>query len=719
MPLQVDATGQLVWVDETGEQVGQPVVSTQPQAPVPTSAQVPAQPPASPELYNQGGGGFSYSYSGTDPTLRQQAQEGYEGELARAQAQAKQEFEGAAQGYLGAATRRADALIAPEEMQGAPSRYAAETARTIAEAGANEELGRLQRQFADEEAQAHQATQAIEQQALNDYRGQVQQYQAMHVNPGQLWQDMGTGGRVGSVLAVAVHDFLGAKGIRTSAMDSLNKAIDRNIDAQVANIQKQGQVTEHFGQLYRFAVAQSASEAEVRTRMRGFYLAAAEKEILANLAQYDAPIAQAKAMEARALIADQFQRDITQLQQMTAQRLDAVRGDLLQKRGQDLSAAVQRAQLKWEKDKFGMEQAIAAQGAPVTDANVYVQPGAGGPDAPFVARGMIRTDITDAQKGDLLERTAAYRTMIRETKELNDLIAKHGAVYGGPWADKINDQEKREIQIKATRIAYNAAYARSGKQTAEKELEAFKEQYPIEKWTTRGGVDKILAGRVVEADKEFRDFASVLVREPQTAREAQAIQNYRPISNISVGGSLTTEASDIQTGANKVEPTKIDEYVQKIESPDPGTFTQFMKDDNFSNAVRNTWTSSGASDVAGSELPPRWAGEMLAMVNEVGKTSNKAEVLAAAAALKAYGNPKAKMYVDDTEQYLLADQNPEYKVKAAYSSFLANQLLAATGLEGSEIPEYVPPALSEPVSQPSQVSGNEPIRSMGVFTPGR
>lgn len=156
--------------------------------------------------------------------------------------------------------------------------------------------------FRQEEQVATASEMARLNKTIADYQASLADYSASKVNPNEMWDGMTGGMRFGTMVTAFVHDFLGAKGIKTSAMETFKGAIDRNINAQLANINKKGEVTKGFKALYDLQSQQAKSTEEIRTRIRGFYLESAKQHVIANMSQYKSLMATAEGRKAMAEI---------------------------------------------------------------------------------------------------------------------------------------------------------------------------------------------------------------------------------------------------------------------------------------------------------------------------------------------------------------------------------------------------------------------------------
>jgi hypothetical protein len=217
------------------------------------------------------------------------------------------------------AQNREDRMVAPQVMA-AESNVLAEKARAEAEIQGIRAKGeqalvmqRLQDEFAVEEAKANAEAQAMANKSKLDYMEALADFRASRVDPAQLWGHMTGGERFGTLVTAFVHDFLGAKGINTSAMATFNKAVDRNIDAQVMAIKTKGEVAEGFKSLWWMQRNQSASDAEARARVRGFLLEGTKQAVIANMTKYEAGLASAQGQKALAEIDAELAKNLVEI----------------------------------------------------------------------------------------------------------------------------------------------------------------------------------------------------------------------------------------------------------------------------------------------------------------------------------------------------------------------------------------------------------------------
>lgn len=531
-------------------------------SPAPVPAAIPGQSAGpGPQIYNRG---VSASFSGYDPNKIARAEGRLEGNYAEAEADGQRLYQGLAQPYVDASNARADNVITAEEAQGAPSMYAAQEHQRQGQIQAQVRQAKMYADFAAEEHRANQFAMAKVAQAKQEYLSQVQTYQAMSVNPGQLMGNMSAGGRAATFASVFVNGFLGARGVKTNVMDTINRAIDQNIDAQKANIDKQGNVAEHFKALYQMAVNESATEQEARTRMRGFYLAQMEKEITAELLKYDAPLARAKAAEARLMFQEEQAKNLIEVGKFVDGRVMQAKQQALQLReieGREAmhrqSLAVQYAQLDQEQQKID-----AAKGPQDLTEQVYYNPLTGKAEGIIVSKdaGTIeRVRASASAAMDMEQKVGYFKALMR---------AKHQGVFDGPgaqaWRGMTGDQLSNMIEAAHNDIAYTLAKSKDPGKLAKDDVEAAKKMMPLETKTTTD-MDKV-ASQVIKLAHDSADAYSrshVIKMSPQQ----KAQYAHQETMGTQTQGNYYTEAQNDLSGNDQPISTPTQDALDAAQRP--------------------------------------------------------------------------------------------------------------------------------------------------------
>lgn len=176
-------------------------------------------------------------------------------------------------------------------------------------------LGVLNQQFVQEEQDAMAMAKASTDKAKADYLAQVQKVGAMRVDPSRLMKNAGWGGRLGLGLSAFAEGFLGAKGIRISAIENIKSAIQDDINAQLTDIQQGRETTADFRMLYDMARQETSDVAQMRQRLQGFYLEAAKHAIAADTLKYEGKLALAQGEQAIAAIVEEQNKSLAAISQ--------------------------------------------------------------------------------------------------------------------------------------------------------------------------------------------------------------------------------------------------------------------------------------------------------------------------------------------------------------------------------------------------------------------
>lgn len=289
--------------------------------------------------------------------------------------------------------------------------------------------------------------------ALNDFR-------AARVNPAQLWGEMSGFEQGGMAVAAFVHDFLGAKGIQTSAMSTFNKAIDRNMDAQIRAIQTKGEVAQGFKTLWDMQMQESSSMQEARTRMRGFMLDSAKTATESYLAQFNAALATAKGRAAVAKLDTELQKNILEVSKHVDASTSARITQAISLYGHELSASMESARIavareanQIERDKMNATKGVINP----YEGLIFDTTESGGGAARWEfndPKSPLNKDYLQAQSD-----TDHLLKLSREYQSLNRQFKNQGAASGTRWSSV----ESARLRAVATEIHELRALALTGK----------------------------------------------------------------------------------------------------------------------------------------------------------------------------------------------------------------------------------------------------------------
>jgi hypothetical protein len=423
--------------------------------------------------------------------------------------------------------------------------------------------------FAADEQKANVAAAGMAAQSKADYVAALADFRASRVDPGQLWGNMNGGQRFGMLVSAFAHDFLGAKGIRTSAMDTLNKAIDRNIDAQINNIKTKGQAAEGFKDLWYMQRSQAASDVEARTRVRGFLLEGAKQHVIANMAQYEAGLATAQGQAAIAAIDKELAQNLVKINQHADANALQLRQQALTLHGQKLQAAASAAATKVQRDQLNMQRDSAAAKAKAEYMDSLLA------DTTASGGGKLRWQIIHGEKATqdgIRDKMGALMQFGDKASRLQELAREVGPLKQG-WTKRAMTEKQRQLVQLAEDMAYTMAYADSGKQLTAKEIEQKLAQINIDKLMQRGGTEKQIAQTVEGQYKSAFSKIAPFVRELKEGDPGFGVTmspSLAPNAGVPSGAPGQAELAEAhktaRSGSRDEGPTEI--AIQALSRPD-------------------------------------------------------------------------------------------------------------------------------------------------------
>jgi hypothetical protein len=460
-------------------------------------------------------------------------------------------------------------------------RYNAEQAKSAADEAKITAMGHESQGMADmyakwtaEEARINAESTAQSNQAKSAYISALADIRASRVDPSQLFTSMSKGDQIGTLASVFIHDFLGASPthpIKTSAMDTLNKAIDRNIDAQIQQIKIKGEVAQGFKTLWDMQRAQSASDAEARARMRGIMLDQMKSQITANMAKYESGLSNAQHQEALAKIDEEAAKNNIDVFKFIDQHR-------LTERGQNMQYLEHQMTVAMENNRINAASKAAEAAAKQQYAERLIPditPEGGGQ-----AKWQLRVDPKDIgpeKFKDLLEGMGHFANVQHDMRRLQEILRETGQLQpGAEGVSKFLNSEtgRQAIQLKK-KIAMEIGYAKSGKNVPATEFQRIEDQMPLETWLTRGSTDAQIA-QTMEGlhDEAFTNLAP-FVRELREgdpgygAQIAPAFTKEGLLPKGAPGYAAGREAEITARGQGKVEDSTVDKAINMIK-PSPG-----------------------------------------------------------------------------------------------------------------------------------------------------
>lgn len=385
------------------------------------------------------------------------------------------------------------AEMAADSGRGAATNLANAAAQKIKGEGENAAvMQRLYDDFSMEEAKANAAATAQSNQSKADYLASLADFRASRVDPSQLWHNMTGGERFGTLMAAFVHDFLGARGINTSTMNTLNKAIDRNIDAQVQGIKTKGEVAEGFKSLWYMQRNESASETEARARVRGFLLEGAKQAIVSNMAQYESALASAQGQAAVAKIDEELSKNLIDIYRHVDQNSLARRNQAIDQWKTRLSASIEQQNVSLRAQELELQKKELDDKNKALDAKnktsimpIY-DPETGAPRWYFIpgVSETLQNEMLQSMQGaaELNHSFQQLRELARKAKPINDLAA----------GTRFQATDQAQFDALATRIAHGFAKA-NGERATDQDVKDFLKGLAQKTWLREADVDQLIA----------------------------------------------------------------------------------------------------------------------------------------------------------------------------------------------------------------------------------
>lgn len=450
---------------------------------------------------------------------------------------------------------------------------------------------------AAEEERGRQRTQS----AIDTHQRMLQDYMTTQVDPGMMWKNMTGGEKAGSGLAVFASAFLGAKGIDTPVMTMLDKALDRNIDAQLQNINIKGRALDEQGKMVQMVREQSASDLEAKLRLKDMALESGKYAIAAQMSQFGSKLAELKGQEVISNIEQNQLKFRQDLVKERTQQEQNITGQEITKRGQELDAAARARSAKLEEDKFAyakQKDEDAKKAAQLDETGLIWDTSRGG-------TGVWRAykDIGETQTNKI-RAANSFRTesinLLQEAREIKKRL--DGGLYSGPNANALrNADEVRMVQLSNTAKA-NIARARSGLTVNEHEIKQLEESVPFDTWTTNNNFEEAASGmqQILKSEIES-DLNTFAKKVPDDEAKFLRANGLGPSINqdsigkgADTGGYAPTFGLSANAGVNQYKPeaTRVEEYVSKIKT----SLNRDAKSDWDAGSVRsNDWLELAAS----------------------------------------------------------------------------------------------------------------------------
>lgn len=427
-------------------------------------------------------------------------------------------------------------------------------------------IAEAQTDFMAKEQAAIENARAEANAAHGDYRAALLDYAAAKVNPAQLWESGGMSGQFAMLATAFGHDFLGARGIKTSGMESIKTAIQNNINSQLENMRKKGEVAAGFKQLWDMQRQQSTTDTEARARMNGFYLQALSNQIDANLAGYDSELALAKGQAAKAAIMQEQVKNDALVRKQIDEAANARAMRRIQVYGIDMAASTSRYSTDASLTIARMNQAAKEKAADPTSGLIYDTSTSGKNTASRRFHPEIKAD--DMFK--IKDQTAKSVKTVENIQKLSDLQDQIDATPPGDVAliKRLQGERARTAELVRNLVRMNIIYDNSGKQINEQEMKLYDQIVSQKDWFLNGDNRRTLgtlADMSMEKTKAILSAVSdeILPGDPAFGKTSGSTAGFAPAESA---------RAEIESGEGAGRPavTEADQLFKDATSPDAG-----------------------------------------------------------------------------------------------------------------------------------------------------
>lgn len=525
--------------------------------PVQSAAALPAASLVAPNKTSAGiaTGVSAQSYSPTaNAAIRQGPGSSVDRKIGREGAQTAADYQPIQGGFDLAADEARAAAVSSAQIDAKKAEVAAEGSRQIAAA---------QNDFFQKEQAAGITARASADAAQADYRTALAAYSAAHVDPAQLWEQAGSGGQAGMMFTAFVHDFLGARGIQTSGLDSIKTAIQNNINAQLTALDQKKQVTAGFKELWEMQRSQSATDTEARQRLNGFYLASVKSGIEAKLATYDSPLALAKGQSAIAAITKEQAGNDLLVRQHIDQAANAKATNDVKQYGDELQASSARYAANAHIQAAQIE--AGAKNKPVDPrADLIVDTSASGDNT---AKRRFLPGLSTELKSKVVE---GSNKVWQTNDNVQALIDLQNQIKSTPPTDngmikKLLSEQQRVAETVRQLVKMGVVYDNSGKQINEQEIKLYDQLFARKDWFTNGDNLRQLATIAkLNNDKNSKMLGATSVQ----LQPGDPAYGFKTGTDNTAVAERTLTGIEASPGSGRPQPTQVDTLEQQAQAPD-------------------------------------------------------------------------------------------------------------------------------------------------------
>lgn len=266
---------------------------------------------------------------------------------------------------------------------------------------------------------------------------------AMRVDPDRLMKNAGPTGRLGFGAAAFAEGFLGAKGIKVRAIDLIQDRINKDINAQLTDIEQGREATSQFRALYEAARNGASDARDVRDRLNAMYLNAATYKAKERVAGAQSELERAsgeklltdldaKRAEAEATIQENILNKAQERRQFREEMRFKYSSLAQTKRAQD-----------WEESPMNPKNAPKMEKMP---AQIFAPAGVQGDQpVPVVT---LRPEFAEGPTASKLqEDVGSVSSMIDEARDLRTKMEDfNGRVYSGALSGRVRGEQENLLR---------------------------------------------------------------------------------------------------------------------------------------------------------------------------------------------------------------------------------------------------------------------------------
>ncbi len=545
------------------------------QAPVSAPQAVTAQATRSKE---GGSAGLSQSASarGYDPRVADMLKAGPMSDLDRAIAKDRAVSDARYAPY-----QVAEAGAAHEQIAAAKDKATIEAEKATAMAHGDADIAKELRRQADEDQMANAKGQALAEQRKADYTAALQAIPM--VNPQQIWEEAGTVGSYGMAMAAFVHDFLGAKGIKTSAMDTINGAIKRNMDAQIQNIATKRNVASGFKDLWDMTMKESDTQAEARAKMHGYMLASVKSGIQAEMGKYDSRLADNTYLQAMGKIDE----ELTKSQMTVAQHADEAGNQRakqeIEKNGQMLQASIAaRSNATSIKVAQIHEEGEMARAAAKAKSEKQT-----GMDAQIIdpetnkGKWRFKPWVSETQRSKVSDLVAKFEPANIIMNRLRELERKMKPQLDPVTGTRFSGEDQSEYDGLRTELAHSLVAAR-GERPTDKDVDEQLKLLPTNTTLRVGGIKRILAVEQINLNNSMQSHIRQFAEDVPPAEQQDGVKGQ-------LNEGSYTDANIVHKGQDEHADTIVDLHVKNLGHGDKYGVDTTDFGSTGDQAIPNTW----------------------------------------------------------------------------------------------------------------------------------